>query len=135
SNARHHMPGPDSQSGRVVLRNHPAKREAGERVCCGKRGLKVLAANIVKIDVDPVWSRSKQGFSEVVRCFIVDDPVDADVFEERAFYGAARGSDDRVPFNLGDLTRDGSYSAGSGRHKHYIARLQGRDLRQANPRG
>ena len=87
------------------MRNHPAKREAGERVGCRKRCFKVLAPGIVKIDIDPVRSRSKQGLREVARCFIVDDTVDADVFEERAFCGAARRSDDRVPFDLGDLTR------------------------------
>ena len=125
----HDIAWPRRQCGGVVLRNHPAKREAGERVCCGKRGLKVLAANIVKINVDSVRSRSKQGFSEVVHCFIIDYTVDADVFEERAFSCAARRSNDRVPFYLGDLTCDGSYCAGSGRHKHYVARLQGRDLR------
>jgi hypothetical protein len=70
------------------LRIHPAKREASEWVGCRKRRLKVLAADIVKIDVDPVRSRSKQGLREVARCFIVDDTVGADGFEERAFSGA-----------------------------------------------
>jgi hypothetical protein len=52
--------------GAARRRSNPAKREGGERLGFRKRHLKVLAADIVKKDVDLVRSRSKQGSVRLV---------------------------------------------------------------------
>src|ERR1700704_4739275 len=96
----------------IVLRDHATEREPGERVGCRESRVKVLGPDVVKIYIDSVGSRLKQGPGQVVRGFIIDDMSNTDALDIPAFFGPPCRSDNCVPLDLGDLTHDRTYGAG-----------------------
>jgi len=72
----------------------------------------VFTANVVEVHIDPIGGRALQGLGQIADSFVVNDVVDTNLLEKRAFFAAAGRSYNRVPFDLGDLTDDRADGAG-----------------------
>ena len=60
----------------------------------GKRGVQVLAADIVKIDVDALRGCGTKFVEKVSFSFVVDDSIRSELANPSAFSCSSRGGDD-----------------------------------------
>ena len=82
----------DRRAGFIVLGDHAAFREAGQRTGTFDGGCEVVSTNIVEIDVDAFRGSATQRFHEPFEAacrLVVDDMVGAERFHELAFFRAA----------------------------------------------
>ena len=126
---------PVAEVGVVVLRDHPAQGEAGERLGRHQRRLHVGAADVLEVDVDAAGRGAQQRRGQVGLGLVVDDMVDADLLQEGDLLGAAGRADHRVALELGDLADDRAHRPGRAGDEHHVAVLQLGDLQQADVGG
>ncbi len=75
------------------------------RAQIGEHGVEDIAADIVEIHVDAVWTVRPQALARV-SCLVVDRGVEAEFLDEvAAFVGAARDADRAAALDLRDLAQ------------------------------
>ncbi len=111
----------------VVNVDHPANRKARMQVPRRERGIEMLAADIVEIDVDAVLADLAQRRHQLLHqrpvALIIDHRIGAERLHQRAFVGPAGAADHHHPARLGDLHHGRSDRACGRRHEHDIAGL------------
>ena len=119
----------------LVGRDGAAQRDAAAAAQRAERGLEVLAADVVEVDVDAVRrGRAQQLVDRAV--VVVEGGVEAElVAQVRDLVGRAGAADHAVAAQLGDLRGERADRAGGGRDPDDVAVAQLGGVQQPGVRG
>ena len=119
----------------VVGRDHPAQRYPAVGVHAIQRGLEMVAADVVEVDVDAVRAVLAQRLAQVLG-LVVERRVEAELVDQVGdLLGRARAAHHARPAQPRELAHDAPHGAGGRRHEHRLALLRLADLREAVPGG
>ena len=124
--------GADGGSVSLYCATAPHSGDPAAAAQAGDRGLQVVAADVVEVDVDPLGRRRLEADPHRTG-LVVDGPVEARVVEQPAHLLRPAGAPDheRRALEPGQLPDEGPHRPGRRRHEHPVALAELADPQQA----